>query len=378
MLAGCASPGAPRPPSLQLPQVSRDLTAERSGPQVLLHFSVPSETSEGLPLRSRQIQGRVCRQAGEHGKCQPVQVPQAVHPLRVPLAGHTPESVQWVDTLPPELLQGVPHVIGYRLELLNENGRSAGYSAPVFTVSGAAPKEVEDLQAKGTRNGVLLQWTLVPDGGEVLLQRRQVGGAQPTTAAKPRREKRGSSLPGSARSSTTENGTVWLQAEPGNRSVAQTMDGGVADGDKYSYVAVRREIVQVSGRSLELRSAPSTPVEIAWKDVYPPPAPQGLTAVGFHLPGPTAGGTEGFAVDLVWKPVSDLRVTGYIVQRSNVVPDSTTGATLERLTPEPVTTPAFHDSTARPHTSYRYEVTAVDAKGNVSQAAVAVVNASEE
>ncbi|HEY0785677.1 MAG TPA: hypothetical protein VGD62_07375, partial [Acidobacteriaceae bacterium] len=48
----------------------------------------------------------------------------------------------------------------------------------------------------------------------------------------------------------------------------------------------------------------------------------------------------------------------------------------EQLNAIPVKTPGFHDSTAQPARSYRYEVVAVDARGNVSAPATAQVSRS--
>ena len=42
ILTGCASPGPPHAPSLQLPQPVRDLTATRIGNTVELRFTRPS------------------------------------------------------------------------------------------------------------------------------------------------------------------------------------------------------------------------------------------------------------------------------------------------------------------------------------------------
>ena len=133
---------------------------------------------------------------------------------------------------------------------------------------------------------------------------------------------------------------------------------------------------------MELRSTPSAAVEIAWSDVYPPPAPSDLTAVGFGAPrgvdGKDAkpGQTPPYAVDLIWQPANELRVTGYLVWRTTLPAEGNSEGAREQLTPVPVPTPGFHDMSASPRETYRYEVTAVDARGNQSAAAKAVVQAS--
>ena len=73
--------------------------------------------------------------------------------------------------------------------------------------------------------------------------------------------------------------------------------------------------------------------------------------------------------------VQDLRVTGYLVWRTALGAGGLPEGKRAQLTLNPVSTPAFHDATAQASASYRYEVSAVDAKGNVSPAAKADVQA---
>ncbi|MGH9591205.1 MAG: hypothetical protein ACRD25_12475, partial [Terracidiphilus sp.] len=42
VMSGCGLPGAPQPPSLNLPRKVKDLTAERAGGQVSLEWTMPS------------------------------------------------------------------------------------------------------------------------------------------------------------------------------------------------------------------------------------------------------------------------------------------------------------------------------------------------
>src|SRR5688572_20626816 len=60
LLAGCAVPGAPQPPSLELPQPVADLRATRKGDRVLLTWTRPLETSDGERLKQAGVT-RVCR-----------------------------------------------------------------------------------------------------------------------------------------------------------------------------------------------------------------------------------------------------------------------------------------------------------------------------
>src|SRR5437764_13490555 len=50
-MAGCATPGAPLPPSLDLPKPVTDLRATRMGDQVTLTWTLPSETTDKQRIR---------------------------------------------------------------------------------------------------------------------------------------------------------------------------------------------------------------------------------------------------------------------------------------------------------------------------------------
>ncbi len=82
-------------------------------------------------------------------------------------------------------------------------------------------------------------------------------------------------------------------------------------------------------------------------DATPPSEPTGLTA------SPAASGDR---VDLAWTAITDnVVVAGYRIYRDGAQVATSYGAT-------------YADVSARPGTTYRYQVVAIDAAGNVSQA----------
>ena len=407
LLEGCASPGPPRAPSLFLPRLVSDLQATRTGDTVALHFTVPSLSTDGQPLRLPALQGVLCRQDSPGAPCRPVDAAETAQPVTAPGRGGAP-PVLWTDTLPAAPRTGAPRPIAYRVELRNAAGRSAGFSDAVYTAAGSTPPPVSDLRAEGTRLGVALRWAPaaasgVP-AGEVLLQRVEPGedghpGADSAgdvgqvAPAKPRKQGlfgkmeapfgtkeplAGKKLGRGGRNAEgdTADGPVWLQAAPGDASASATMDSTIEPGVLYRYTAIRREQVKIGGRSLVLESRPSAPVEFTWRDTYAPGAPAALTGLGYATAG-AAGQPAGYAVDLIWQPVEDPQLAGYVVSRQTL-----TGAGLDqlsaivRLTPEPVPTPGFHDATALPGQRYRYRVTAVGTNGRESGAVETVVEAS--
>ena len=339
LVVGCASPGPPRPPSLQLPQPVKDLSAARVGDEVELQFTLPQRTTDNLPIREGSVVASVCR-GGEAQPCTPVAAFQKIGLQVGAGSGATEHVVNWQDTLPEGERGGQPRLLSYRVEVANLEGRTAGWSDAAYAAAGAAPENVSGLRAEETRAGILLKWqpatTATKD--EVLLQREVL------------------SPPAGAKHEATE--PVWLESHAGGAD--QTMDGSASEDTAYRYVAVRRKVAQVGGQKVELRSALSAPVVITWKNAFPPAAPIGLSAAPF-----AQGGA--FAVDLVWEPVQEPGLKGYLVTRQ------AEGGEIEKLTAEPVALPAFHDATARQGVGYRYGVRAVSAKGVEGAEATVVV-----
>ncbi len=68
-LTGCGTPGAPQPPSLNLPDRVTDLSAIRTGSQVTLTWTMPRRNTDKIPLKAN-IDVRVCRREG-NADCRP-------------------------------------------------------------------------------------------------------------------------------------------------------------------------------------------------------------------------------------------------------------------------------------------------------------------
>ena len=364
---GCASPGPPRAPSLQLPQLVGDLSAVRVGDRVELGFTLPQRTTDNLPIREASVRASVCR-GGDGGPCVPVAAHENVDlPVKAG-ASAADRAVTWQDALPAVETKGTPKLVSYRVKLTNLEGKTAGWSEPAYTAAGAAPVAVSGLSAEETRAGILLKWQPAAGpagnsrGDEVLLRREMVAtplgpnGPPGTPVSTP------GSPAGGKKGEATE--PVWLEARAGGGDQTgvsnETMDASASEDTAYRYVAVRRRVVTLGGRKVELRSAPSAPVGITWRNAFPPAAPVGLSAAPF-----AQGGA--FAVDLVWEPVQEPGLKGYVVTRQ------ADGGEIEKLTAEPVALPAFHDASAKQGVGYRYGVRAVSAKGVEGAEATVVV-----
>ncbi|HEV2577969.1 MAG TPA: hypothetical protein VGU25_12235 [Acidobacteriaceae bacterium] len=341
VLVGCASPGPPRPPSLQLPQPVRDLSATREGDQVTLRFTLPQRTTDSLPIREGLLKASVCRGA-EAQPCVPVPSLKDVGISVSPRTTAADRAITWQDQLPAAESTGEPRLLLYRVRLSNLEDKTAGWSEPALTAAGAAPPAVQGLTAEETRAGILLHWQSAegPSGGNVLLRRELV--------SPPMKAKREDLEP------------VWLDSHA--TGAASTIDSTAAEDTPYRYIAVRRKTVTLGQQTVKIDSAASAPVVITWHNAFPPPAPSGLSAAPFAEAG-------AFAVDLVWEPVEEPGLKGYVVTRQAIDAAGTPLGSPERLTPQPVELPAFHDATAKQGVRYRYTVQAVSKKSVEGQTA---------
>jgi len=382
LTTGCASPGVPRSPSLNLPGSVTDFSALRRGADVDLHFTLPQHNTDHLPLRAATLSATVCR-AVDKGKCVPIDALSAKSFPR--LTNDHPTIATLHDTLPAELTSGSPRVISYRVELFNPAGHTAGFSDPTYTAAGTAPPEVEGFSVQGSRLGTVLSWnSAAPDTSQVAVRREDVNRKllpPPLPSNAPARTKSTSS--GATKtSSANDPNVVWLSAAPPladapapTRANILLDDNALADVP-YSYAAERRRSVQLGGRTIEMRSGLSTAIPFTLHDTYPPPVPTDLTAASFAVS--NTDPSAGFAVDLIWQPVNDATLAGYNIYRQPLDPAGTPTSPPHRLNTTPIRLPAYHDiiPTATDQ-RYRYSVTSVDAKGNESAASVTILNLNQ-
>lgn len=339
VLAGCGMPSAPQPPSLHLPVRVSDLSAVRTGNQVVLNWSMPKRDTDKEPLKGN-VTVRICRNSGVATDC------SATTPIE--LAPNA--NGAFTDTLPPALAEGAPRVLTYFVKLENRKGRSAGLSNGAQVLAGEAPAAVVGLTAEMRRDGVLLHWTPAPPDAApvaVRLVRKLI-----SPPAKP--------------ASKSAEGMLAPRPEPLERNLLvepaahldQALDNSIQFGETYEYRAQRVARVTVNGETLELAGPLSTPVSIAAVNVYPPAVPQGLAAVA------TAVEVNSWpAIDLNWQPNTEADLAGYIVYRR----EAGTAGGWQRISPaQPVAAPYYHDTKVQPGKTYDYAVSAVDQQGHES------------
>jgi len=327
VLAGCGTPGAPQPPSLNLPERVSDLAAVRTGTRVELNWTMPRRNTDKLLLKA-PVAVRVCRAEGSAACVDAGTVSAAPG-----------EHAHWAETLPPAEASGPGRALAYFVELKNHNGRSAGLSNAAAVVAGAPPAPVEALQAEVRKTGVLLHWK--PDSSDTPVRLKR-------TLLTPASAKEKENLLGPAAESR-ENSLRVDDAESG-----RALDRTARFGEAYEYRAQRVETVPLEGRELELPGEISAPVRVEVKDVFPPDPPQGLAAVA------VADGKI-LAIDLSWQPNTEDDLAGYVVYRSEE------GGAWVRISPAAlVNVASYRDMSVRAGQTYRYAVTAVDRGGHES------------
>jgi hypothetical protein len=307
------------PPSLKLPDPVNDLTAVRTGNEVLLSWKMPKKNTDKLLLKGA-IPVRVCRKEGS-GVCVPVPG-DLVFP---------PEAAgSFKETLPQALATGEPRLLSYFVELPNRNGRSAGLSNAALVLAGEAPR-----------------WTPDHPGESIRLHRRLL---TPKPESTPKAQK-GPMAP--APEPVEEN--LLVDADSG-AAPDRALDSGIHFGEIYEFRAQRIARVDADGKTLELDGPFSEPVRVEAKDIFPPNVPTGLVAVA------TIGhaGVE-TAIDLSWQAVNDADLAGYAVYRREG------DGPWQRISPaQPLVPPGFHDPHVESGHTYRYAVTAIDQGGHES------------
>ncbi len=342
---GCASPGPPRPPSLNLPEVDHvALHATRTGDTVQLTFTQPTRTSDHLPYKD-PITVELCRQLAA-GPC------TAVLRKTISVASNATTAITLEDPLPSQLISGPDALLTYRVRLFNTKSKTAGFSGPANAAAGPAPPPVTNLIATASAQGSILRWQQSTAPTTVEIERTRTSAPAPTAAKPP---KSVGAKPNPLESSEAEPAQIYLRA--GAADAGGTLDTTAHFGESYTYTATRIRRLTIGAYSLEIRSAPSTVAAIAMRDTFPPAVPQGLIAI------PATG-----AIDLSWRPDTELDLAGYIVYRSTS--GTTTAPT--RLNPQPLPAPAFHDTAIQSGRMYRYTVTAIDSTGNESAPSAAV------
>lgn len=373
-LAGCANPGPPKPPSLHLPKLATELTAERVGRHVGIAFTVSADTTDGGTLKG-PITAILCRElplTATNSTQNPPFCRTVVQRFAV-----VPGPAHVQDDLPAALTAGAAELLAYRVELLNSRGRSAGLSAPVYAAAGGAPAPVGAISITPRRNAALITWKAAADTTPMQVERTLLATAAGPVKAPATKSKR-SGQPPALFSSTKKEPPRQVTLALGAAETADPgglLDPTLHDGDTATYVAQRVRKVEFTApaawvygkkgvleetkptpETLEVRGEASAPVTFTFHDTLPPSVPTGLAAV------PGGGFSEPASIDLSWEPNPEQDVVGYNVYRA----DAGYAPVWKLLNSEIAPGSAYRDLTAQPGKTYLYRVTAIDQRHNES------------
>jgi len=261
LLAGCGYPGEPLPPALNRPMRVSDLTVVERGSKIVVRFTVPKLTTEGLPIRDNpEIEIRLGEVPGA-GWSLPAWEKSST---RVPARLITVKDGQATALVDTAGLYGKTEVVMARV--LGPAGRNIGWSAPVnLTIVPPLPTP-EGLAAKDAPDAVRLDWHAAAGQFRVF------------------------------RSSAAE--ADWKQIGVADKPFY--LDSDIVFGTAYQYqVQAIEKAGDAYAESEASNAIPFTPA-----DRFPPAVPAGLTAI----PGART-------IELVWERNAEKDFAFYRVYR---------------------------------------------------------------
>lgn len=332
LVAGCGSPGAPQPPSLNLPEKVQDLSAVRQGNIVTLSWTMPRKTTDRLLLKG----------------------PLAVHLCRRPLNGPCDSAADlffdpgvpatFKETLPPGLTTGNARLLTYFVEVRNRNGRSVGFSNEAYTAAGKAPAAVAGFRAEPQANGVHFYWQPIAEDPSLKLRLHR---SLVTSGQTPAGRQHVAGMDASAK----EPDHVELIAAGSARG--ESVDVSAQPNRTYNYSAERLDRLTLDGNPVDLAGPTTERVLVDTKDVFPPAVPMGLVVIPNR---------EQHSFDLSWTANTEPDLAGYFVYRRQP------GGEWQRVSGEkPLPGPAWRDTAPATEGSLVYAVTAIDFSGNESK-----------
>ncbi len=302
-LTGCAYVGDPLPPALKIPSPVTDLTTRQVGPDLLISFTIPERTMEGLELKTL---GSLELKIGL-SPAQPFNPDTWSSSARtIPASASAPAKFE--TKVPAKDWANQEVVLGVRIA--NSKMRVSPWSNFVtLKVVGPLDKP-NQLRAVATPAGIELDWA--------------------QTNPRP--------------------GITWKlfrkassEGDPVEMAIVKTpkfTDIGASYDTSYQYTVQALEETAIS----EI----SEPLGITPVDKFPPVAPLGLSA----LAGPNA-------VQLSWERNQETDLAAYRIYRASHSGDFTKIA-------ESPTAASYRDAAITAGQTYRYQITALDRKGNES------------
>ena len=332
-LLGCGVPGAPLPPSADIPRFVGDLKAVRKGDAVTLTWTTPTETSDGELIRKpgKMLVQRALRSGPDSNLAfQTI----AELPLQPTLKEGRGEQATATDTLTNLPRSGTGDFAVYTVLAEGHNGKSFGLPNRVSVPLVPNLPPPQKISATPVPTGIMIRWE--PSGPAPItvntqtqyvykIMRRLQGAKEPVVAAQVKA--------GDAANNFTDTGIEWEKS--------------------YRYWIVPVTLWQDGNRKGEIEGDDSPVVDVLAHDSFPPANPSGIEAVY------SASAPNSF-IDITWTANTEPDLAGYNVyrHRENEQP--------VKINSDLVKTPRFADPGVQPGMKYFYSVTAVDLRGNES------------
>jgi hypothetical protein len=337
-LLGCGVPGAPLPPSAEIPRFVGDLKAVRKGDTVTLTWTTPTETSDGELIRKP---GRMLVQRALRSGPTSDLVFQTISELTLQptLKEGRGEQATAKDTLTNVLHSGGADFAVYTVLAEGHNGKSFGLPNRVSVPLVPNWPPPQKVSAKTVPTGVMIGWeesgpaqsAVNPQTQYVYkLMRRMQGAKDPVLVTQ---------------LNVSDHPTSFI-------------DTGIEWEKSYQYWVVSVTVWQDENRKGEIEGDDSPVVELLAHDSFPPANPSGVEAV-FSAAPQSAAAPNSF-IDITWTANTEPDLAGYNVYRH------TGNEPPVKINSDLVKTPRFADPGVQPGMKYFYSVSAVDLRGNES------------
>ncbi len=342
----------PVPPSPPIPVSVTDLSAQQLGDGVQLAFTLPTKTVKGERLSEEPSVEVLRGELKPDGSVDPKSF-RSIHtvPGSLITAYENEGQVQLVVPIASQEVRDMHGSLAFRVRTKISARKPSPDSNTVTVRLVPVPEPIGDLRASLTEHAIELRWS-VP---------LKTAAGDPVTGVSEYRVYRGELDPSSDEAASKDlTQAKWrfplafVSSSPAN----SYDDSAFEFGKAYAYIV--RSVIAAGGKSVE--SANSTPVIIKPRDIFPPSAPQGLTAAVI------TNASSALEVDLSWSMNSETDLGGYRVYRSEEQ-----GTRGDLLTQEILLSPAYRDTSVQRGRRYWYTVTAVDRNGNESASSDSVV-----
>jgi hypothetical protein len=356
--AACGKRGDPLPPIRKAPLPVTGLTLAQRGQGLEVRFTAPRAMTDGSRLESLAVELLVADRDGELAEV-------AVRRSLTPQPGQA-----WTETLPLPA-QGT----ALRIAAEARAGKRASVlTSPVTLTVREVPEPPSELRVGAVPAGVRLTWTppvrmpapplaMPPAGlpspgpspaasGPLAPPARQPApGAVPQPGAQPSSGPALVPVPGASPAPAVvgfrvyrrqASGAYGAPLDPVPLAASAYEDSGAQPGESLCYV-----VRTAASTDPVVESEPTAEACLEVRDVAPPAAPLGVTALL----------REGTA-ELSWSPGSEPDLASYRVYRTP------RGGAPERIAELPASETQWRDAQLSPDDTFSYTVTAVDAAGN--------------